>query len=80
MIRWLERKFFAVFPDDQFATMVAHTLLTLLPAAGAGAAVRTELGIALEAELPEGADMEGVKERIYQRWAVTLGRFAAGDA
>lgn len=38
MIRWLvrrlQRRFFEVFPDDQFATMVSHTLLTLVPAAG----------------------------------------------
>ena len=34
MIKWLQRKFFEVFPDDQFATMVAHTVVTLGVALG----------------------------------------------
>lgn len=41
-----------------------------------------ELAKAVEAELPdiEGVPMGPVTERIYERWAVTLGRYAAGDA
>jgi hypothetical protein len=40
------------------------------------------LSLAVEAELPdiEGVPMGPVTERIYERWAVTLGRYAAGDA
>ncbi len=37
-----------------------------------------ELAEGLEAELPD--DMDAVKQRIYERWAVTLGRYAAGEA
>lgn len=39
-----------------------------------------ELGGAVDAELPEieGIDMDAVKERIYERWAVVLGRYASG--
>ena len=31
-IRWLQRRFFKIWPDNQLATMIAHTLLTLVPA------------------------------------------------
>lgn len=38
-----------------------------------------ELAQAVREELPEGADMDGVLDRIFERWAVPLGKFAAGD-
>lgn len=39
-----------------------------------------ELAEGLESELPDVEGMEAVKQRIYERWAVTLGRYAAGEA
>ncbi len=44
MIRWLirpiQKLFFKIFPDDQFATMVAHTVVTFLPALAVGISFR----------------------------------------
>lgn len=46
---------------------------------GVDPALIAELAQAVREELPEGADMDGVLERILERWAVPLGRYAAGE-